>query len=238
MPTATTMCATTSPPSASTRCRSIPAIALLRQFSAGWSFSETAFLHSGLPFSVLSQPYSANGNGVFQAERRRPPVRRAELRQPGARRAALSQDALSRRHRRRNEAMAQSRRVCLGGRSGDRRMTPASACRTIARRSASSATPAATRCAGRTSRTRTFTSRRRFRSGKASNCVSTRRCSMPSIIPILRCPARSRPACPARIPARFGTLAKLRSPPTGLLGVGLGGDSSPRMIAFQGRIEF
>lgn len=24
----------------------------------------------------------------------------------------------------------------------------------------------------------------------------------------------------------------------GLLGVGLGGDSSPRMIAFQGRIEF
>jgi hypothetical protein len=30
-------------------------------------FSETAFLHSGLPFSVLSQPYTANGNGVFQA---------------------------------------------------------------------------------------------------------------------------------------------------------------------------
>ena len=33
----------------------------------GWSFSETAFLHSGLPFTVLSQPYTANGNGVFQA---------------------------------------------------------------------------------------------------------------------------------------------------------------------------
>jgi hypothetical protein len=28
------------------------------------------------------------------------------------------------------------------------------------------------------------------------------------------------------------------SPPTGLLGVGLGGDSSPRMIAFQARLEF
>ena len=40
------------------------------------------------------------------------------------------------------------------------------------------------------------------------------------------------------VPARFGTLESTISPPTGLLGVGLGGDSSPRMIAFQGRIEF
>ncbi len=36
----------------------------------------------------------------------------------------------------------------------------------------------------------------------------------------------------------FGTLTSTTSPPTGLLGVGLGGDSSPRMIAFQGRMEF
>lgn len=40
------------------------------------------------------------------------------------------------------------------------------------------------------------------------------------------------------VPARFGTLESTISPPTGLLGVGLGGDSSARMIAFQGRIEF
>jgi hypothetical protein len=40
------------------------------------------------------------------------------------------------------------------------------------------------------------------------------------------------------IPAKFGTLQGTISPPTGLLGVGLGGDSSPRMIAFQARIEF
>jgi hypothetical protein len=40
------------------------------------------------------------------------------------------------------------------------------------------------------------------------------------------------------IPARFGTLESTISPPTGLLGVGLGGDSSPRMIAFQARVEF
>jgi len=36
----------------------------------------------------------------------------------------------------------------------------------------------------------------------------------------------------------FGALTSTISPPTGLLGVGLGGDSSPRMIAFQRRIEF
>jgi len=40
------------------------------------------------------------------------------------------------------------------------------------------------------------------------------------------------------VPSRFGTLESTISPPTGLLGVGLGGVSSPLMIAFQGRIEF
>jgi site-specific recombinase XerD len=36
----------------------------------------------------------------------------------------------------------------------------------------------------------------------------------------------------------FGALSYPTSPPTGLLGVGLGGDSSPRMVAFQARLEF
>ena len=36
----------------------------------------------------------------------------------------------------------------------------------------------------------------------------------------------------------LGALTYAVSPPTGLLGVGLGGDSSPRMIAFQARLEF
>ena len=40
------------------------------------------------------------------------------------------------------------------------------------------------------------------------------------------------------VPARFGTLESTISPPTGLLGVGLGGDGSPRMVAFQARVEF
>ena len=36
----------------------------------------------------------------------------------------------------------------------------------------------------------------------------------------------------------FGALTYTTSPPTGLLGVGLGGDSSPRMVAVQARLEF
>jgi len=36
----------------------------------------------------------------------------------------------------------------------------------------------------------------------------------------------------------FGAMTFTTSPPTGLLGVGLGGDSSPRMIAFEARLEF
>ncbi len=51
-------------------------------------------------------------------------------------------------------------------------------------------------------------------------------------------PSEVEAGVPGSVPARFGTLESTISPPTGLLGVGLGGDSSPRMIAFQGRIEF
>jgi len=36
----------------------------------------------------------------------------------------------------------------------------------------------------------------------------------------------------------FGAITSTTSPPTGILGVGLGGDSTPRMIAFQLRLEF
>ena len=32
----------------------------------GWQISGTMFWHSGVPFSVLSTPYSANGNGIVQ----------------------------------------------------------------------------------------------------------------------------------------------------------------------------
>lgn len=40
--------------------------ALLNRVLGGWQYSQTLFLHSGLPFSVLSQPYTANNHGIFQ----------------------------------------------------------------------------------------------------------------------------------------------------------------------------
>ena len=39
---------------------------LLAQALKGWQISGTVFWHSGVPFSVLSTPYSANGNGIVQ----------------------------------------------------------------------------------------------------------------------------------------------------------------------------
>ena len=39
---------------------------LLARALNGWQISGTAFWHSGLPFSVLSTPYTANGNGIVQ----------------------------------------------------------------------------------------------------------------------------------------------------------------------------
>ena len=74
-----------------------------------------------------------------------------------------------------------------------------SASRTIIQRSASLATRGATRDAGRTSPIRTYTSRNPFRSGKESSCASTARCSMRSIIQILRCPAPCKRACQAQL---------------------------------------
>ncbi len=32
----------------------------------GWQISGTVFWHSGIPFSVLSTPYSADGDGILQ----------------------------------------------------------------------------------------------------------------------------------------------------------------------------
>jgi hypothetical protein len=63
---AITTCATTSRRSTFISCRSNSGIALLAGALNGWQVSGTAFWHSGLPFSVLSAPYSANGNGIVQ----------------------------------------------------------------------------------------------------------------------------------------------------------------------------
>ena len=94
------------------RFRFRPRMRLLRALLSGWSFSETAFLHSGLPFTVLSQPYTANGNGIFQSSG--PQFARAR-----SRRAALPEDAVLRRDGGGDEAMAESGGVRFRGRPDD-----------------------------------------------------------------------------------------------------------------------
>ena len=66
MAPAITTCGTTSRPSTFINCRSNSANRLLARALNGWQVSGTVFWHSGLPFSVLSAPYSANGNGIVQ----------------------------------------------------------------------------------------------------------------------------------------------------------------------------
>lgn len=207
----------------------------LRAVFGGWSFSETVFLHSGLPFSVLSQPYIANGNGVFQAN--------------GA--STIQFNAPSYANRVPGVPVYSKSSVAGVTVAGTKQWLNPEAF-------ASVVDPATGACtggdsiadcqfgdAGRNSVrgprytnsdmyvTKTFAVREGVTvrlDAQMFNAFNHPNFALPSEVEA-GVPGGS-------IPARFGTLESTISPPTGLLGVGLGGDSSPRMIAFQGRIEF
>ena len=201
--------------------------AALRAVLSGWSFSEMAFFHTGLPFTVLSQPYTANGNGIFQSSgpqfaRRVPGVplyRKAAY--PGVTEAGtrqwLNPEAFV-------SAVDPTTGACTGGDSvascqfGD---------------------------GGRnTVRGPHFTdsdiyATKRFRLTERVSLRFDTQFFNAFNHPNFALPSNVEAGVPGvHIPAKFGTLEGTVSPPTGLLGVGLGGDSSPRMIAFQARIEF
>ena len=199
----------------------------LRALLGGWSFSETAFFHSGLPFTVLSQPYTANGNGIFQNSgpqfaRRVPgaPLYRktsySGVTEAGTRQW-LNPDAFV-------SVVDPTTGACTGSDSmancqfGD---------------------------LGRnTVRGPHFTYSdiyvtKRFPITKAVSLRFDTQFFNAFNHPNFALPSNVQAGVPGvYIPAKFGTLESTISPPTGLLGVGLGGDSSPRMIAFQARIEF
>ncbi len=201
---------------------------LLQRVFGGWQYSETLFFHTGLPFSVLSAPYTANGHGIFQAAgpefaSRVPgvPVYRkssiAGVTLPGTIQW-LNPDALL-------SAVDPSTGACYAGDS-------------------------AANCQFGTSR------RNQFRGPRFtySDIYLTKTIPLregvtfrfdTQLFNALNHPNFALPTdVQAGIPGKpstqtgFGDLTSTISPPTGLLGVGLGGDSSPRMIAFQGRIEF
>jgi hypothetical protein len=208
---------------------------VLRQVFGGWSFSETAFLHSGLPFSVLSQPYIANGNGVFQAN--------------GASTVQFNAPAYANRVP--GVAVYSKRAIPGVTLAGTKQWLNPDAFVSVVDPATGACTggDSIVNCqfgdSGRNSVrgphytgsdiyiTKSFPIREgiTFRlDGQMFNAFNHPNFALPSEVEA-GVPGGS-------IPARFGTVESTISPPTGLLGVGLGGDSSPRMIAIQGRIEF
>jgi Carboxypeptidase regulatory-like domain len=199
----------------------------LRYMLSGWQVSQTAFLHSGLPFSVVSAPYTANNEGIFQgsgpqyANRvpgvplyRKSPV--TGVTQPGSLQW-LNPNAFA-------SVVDPGTGACAGGDSpvncqfGD---------------------------SGRNNyRGPHFTYSELYviKKVQLSERVTFRFDTQ--FFNLFNHPNFALPSNQAGTLGKpgtqtgFGALTSTVSPPTGLLGVGLGGDSSPRMIAFQGRIEF
>ena len=194
----------------------------------GWQISGTVFWHSGIPFSVLSTPYSANGNGIVNGSGPQfasvvPGVPLYEHRaipgvtQPGTVQW-LNPDAFV-------SAVDPSTGACAGGDS------PAN-CQfgTLGRNALRG--PDFAWSDFYLTKWFPLTERVKLRFDvQFFNVFNHPNFALPSMVL-------------AGIPGKpttqtgFGALTYTTSPPTGLLGVGLGGDSTPRMIAFQLRLEF
>ncbi len=194
----------------------------------GWQASGTAFWHTGLPFSVLSAPYTANGNGIVQGSGpqyasvvagvplyEHNPV--AGVTQPGTVQW-LNPDAFV-------SSVNPETGACTGG------DTPANCQFGNLGRNALRGPDFVW---SDFYLTKWFALREHLKlrvEAQAFNIFNHPNFALPSNVY-------------AGIPGNrstqtgFGAFTAATSPPTGLLGVGLGGDSSPRMIAFQARLEF
>jgi hypothetical protein len=201
---------------------------LLDRVLGGWEYSETAFLHSGLPFSVVSAPYTADNNGIFQGSgpqyaNRVPGVALyrksaiAGITQPGSRQW-LSLDAFA-------SVVDPDTGACAGGDS-------AANCQFGDSGRNQYRGPHFTYSEIYLTKRTPITERVMFRfEAQLFNAFNH---------PNFALPTDNQAGIPGEPATQtgFGALTSTISPPTGLLGVGLGGDSSPRMIAFRGRIEF
>jgi hypothetical protein len=199
----------------------------LNQTLGGWQLSQTVFLHSGVPFSVLSAPYTANNQGVFQGS--------------GPQYANLVPGVLL------------YRKSPLAGVTvtGTKQWLNPDAF-------ASVVDPSTGACAGGDSPANCQfgnSGRNLFRGPHFtySQLYVTKKIALPhhvvfrfdtQFFNVFNHPNLALPSNQAGTPGKpatqtgFGAISSTISPPTGLLGVGLGGNSSPRSIAFQGRIEF
>ena len=194
----------------------------------GWQVSGTVFFHSGIPFSVLSTPYSANGDGVVQgggpqfasAIPGAPLYAHHSI--PGVTQAGtiqwLNPDAFI-------SAVDPSTGACNEGDS------PQDCQFGNLGRNA---------LRGPDFFWSDFYLTKWFRLNERLklrlecqffNVFNHANFGLPSLV------LAGIPGKPST-QTGFGALTYTTSPPTGLLGVGLGGDSSPRMIAFHARLEF
>jgi hypothetical protein len=194
----------------------------------GWQLSGTMFWHSGIPFSVLSTPYSANGRGIVQGSGPQfanvvPGVPLYEhhalagVTQPGSIQW-LNPDAFV-------SAVDPSTGACYGGDNSEN-------CQfgNLGRNALRG--PSFVWNDFYLTKWFPVTEHMKMRlDAQFFNVFNHPNFGLPSIVL-------------AGIPGKpttqtgFGALTYATSPPTGLLGVGLGGDSSPRMIALQLRLEF
>ncbi|MGO8718438.1 MAG: carboxypeptidase regulatory-like domain-containing protein [Acidobacteriaceae bacterium] len=201
--------------------------AVLRQLLGGWAFSETVFFHTGLPFTVLSQPYTANNHGVFQGggpqfARRVPGVQLYRktpypgVTEPGTKQWLNPAAFVS--------VVDPTTGTCTGGDSAANCQFGSSGRNTVRGPHFADSDIYLTKRFALTKQVSLRFDTQFFNAFNHPNfsLPSSVEAGVPGVF----------------IPARFGTLQSTVSPPTGLLGVGLGGDSSPRMIAFQTRIEF
>jgi hypothetical protein len=194
----------------------------------GWQVSGTLFWHSGIPFSVLSTPYSANGNGIvngsgpqFASVVPGVPLYRDTavpgVTQPGTLQWLNPNAFVS--------AVDPSTGGCNGG-------DTASTCQfgNLGRNALRG--PDFVWSDFYLTKLFPLTEHVKLRfDAQFFNVFNHPNFALPGMV------FAGIPGKPAT-QTGFGALTSATSPPTGLLGVGLGGDSSPRMIAFQTRLEF
>lgn len=193
-----------------------------------WQVSGTVFWHSGIPFSVLSTPYSANGKGIVQGGGPQfasvvpgAPVYEHNpipgITQPGTIQW-LNPDAFV-------STVDPSTGACLGG------DTPQTCQFGTSGRNAFRG-PEFFWSDFYLTKWFPLTERVKLRfEAQFFNVFNHPNFGLPSIL------FAGIPGKPST-QSGFGALTYTTSPPTGLLGVGLGGDSSPRMLAFHARLEF
>ena len=201
---------------------------MLSRVFDGWQVSGAVFRHSGLPFSVLSAPYSANGNGIVQGSGPRyasvvPGVPLYEhsavpgVTQPGTIQW-LNPDAFV-------SVVDPSTGACTGG-ANPQNCQFGNLGRNALRG------PRFFWSDLYLTKWFPFSERMKLRiDGQFFNVFNHPNFGLPVL------EYAGIPGNPST-QTGFGALSYPTAPPTGLLGVGLGGDSSPRMIAFQARLEF